>query len=61
MPRTLQQVQKSCPLCGREFWGAPLRRYCSPPCPRKATQARHAEARRKARAEQYYNYRDDKE
>jgi hypothetical protein len=58
MPRTLQQVKKSCSICGREFWGPPLRRYCSPPCQLKANQARHTEADRKVITEQYYNYKE---
>ena len=58
MPRTLQQVKKSCPMCGREFWGSPLKRHCSQPCQLKANQARHTEADHKARTEQYYNYKE---
>jgi hypothetical protein len=45
-------------MCGREFWGSPLRRYCAPPCQRRATAARHSEKSLKTRPPSYYNYED---
>lgn len=45
-------------MCGREFWGAPLRRYCAPPCQRRAIAARHAAQSRKGRMPSYDNDED---
>jgi hypothetical protein len=47
MPRTLQQMKKSCSICGREFWGSPLRRYCSHQCQLRAQDARRPDPSRK--------------
>lgn len=51
--RTVQQVQKPCPVCQTAFWGSPLRTYCSVACKSKANYERHSGAYRKARREKY--------
>jgi hypothetical protein len=46
------QEEKACPLCGRHFWGAPVRRYCGRRCQNQTNWRRHAarynQRRRKA-------------
>ena len=52
--RTVQQVKKRCPVCGREFWGARLRTYCSHACQLRANYQHHIGEYRKARRERYH-------
>jgi hypothetical protein len=52
--RLLTQQKKSCPVCGKTFWGAKIRQYDRLACAQKASYDRHAEERRKTRMEKYY-------
>jgi hypothetical protein len=51
--RSVKQVEQTCPVCKREFWGARTRKYCSQPCRQKANYERHAQEYRRERVERY--------
>jgi len=54
LTRTVTQMEKTCPICQRSFWGAKIRRYCSRPCRNKAYYAHHADEHRQRRVEKYH-------
>jgi predicted nucleic acid-binding Zn ribbon protein len=51
--RRLTLEEKTCPVCGKTFWGAKVKRYCSRACQNKANYERHAEEYRQQRLESY--------
>jgi hypothetical protein len=51
--RRLRLEEKTCPQCGKVFFGVKKRRYCDRPCQAKADYARHAEQYRQARMDSY--------
>jgi hypothetical protein len=51
--RKLTLEEKTCPACGKVFWGAKVKRYCSRACQNKTHYGRHAPEYRKARVEKY--------
>ncbi len=53
LTRKVRQVENTCPVCQKRFWGSPFRTYCSTACKSKANYGRHAEAYRGARMEKY--------
>ena len=56
--RKLTLEEKICPVCGKQFWGAIVKRYCSRACQNKANYERRADAYRESRMK---NYRQSKE
>ena len=54
--RRIRQVEKTCPVCGKTFWGRTNQTYCDDPplvCKNKAAYERNAEKRRAERREKY--------
>lgn len=58
--RRLPLTKKSCPQCGKEFWGQPVRKFCSTPCRNKAAYWRDPEAYRQSRLKSYRKQKDSK-
>ena len=56
--RVVKQVEQTCPVCARTFWGASIRRYCSRACRQRANYARHAEEYRQERMERYHRQKE---
>ena len=46
-------MDKTCPICGREFTGLGRQTFCSIACANRASYRRHAERRRTERRERY--------
>ena len=54
--RKIRQVEKTCPVCGKTFWGWTNQTYCDDPplvCKNKAAYLRNAEKRREEQREKY--------
>lgn len=51
--RKITLEEKACPQCGGRFVGRKNRKFCSRPCVRKATYAKHGEEYRRKRLESY--------
>jgi hypothetical protein len=52
--RRMVLEEKTCPICGKTFWGAKVKRYCSRACQNKAHYGRHANEYRQQRVEKYH-------
>jgi hypothetical protein len=51
--RRLPLTKKSCPQCGKEFWGQSARKFCSTSCRKKAAYWRNPDAYRESRLRSY--------
>jgi hypothetical protein len=51
--RRLPITKKSCPTCGKEFWGPAVRTFCSTSCRNKAAYQRNPETYRENRRKSY--------
>jgi hypothetical protein len=54
--RKIKLLEKTCPVCGKIFWGPKLRVYCTGRggvCANRANYLKHAEERRTERREVY--------
>ena len=51
--RKMTLEEKACRACGRAFWGARVKVYCSRACQNRANYERHAEQYRKERITRY--------
>lgn len=58
--RRLPLAKKSCPTCGKEFWGPAVRAYCSVSCRNKAAYHRNPDAYREHRKKSYYKEKAEK-
>ena len=56
--RVVTEVEQTCPVCKRTFWGARIRKYCSQPCRQRANYERHAPAYRQQRMTRYYETKE---
>jgi hypothetical protein len=59
--KRLKLARKLCPQCGKAFRGVLVQKLCSNACVQRASYARHAEQRRKARMAKYYRERGREE
>ncbi len=58
--RRLPMEKKSCPTCGKEFWGPAVRKFCSTSCRNKAAYDRNPELYRESRRKSYRKLQAEK-
>ena len=58
--RRVPLTKKTCPVCGKKFWGQARRKFCSTSCRNKAAYWSHPDAYRESRLKSYRKQKGSK-